>query len=46
MVACEQGTIESVELLCGHPHIDFDCEDSMKKTAPFYAIENKNKNDA
>lgn len=46
MVACEEGTVESVELLCSHHNIDFDSQDSMKKTAPYYAIENKNKNDA
>lgn len=45
MVACEEGTVESVELLCGHEMIAFDSEDSMKRTAPYYAIENKNKND-
>lgn len=38
MVACEEGTVESVELLCSHPNIAFDSEDSMKKTAPYYAI--------
>lgn len=24
MVACEEGTVESVELLCSHHNIDFD----------------------
>ena len=45
MVACEEGTIEAVELLISHPKIDFDLEDSMKKTAPYYVIDNKTKND-
>ena len=45
MVACQEGTIESVELLVANPKIDFDLQDSMKKTAPYYAVENKNKND-
>lgn len=38
MVACEEGTIEAVDLLIAHPKIDFDLEDSMKKTAPYYAV--------
>jgi hypothetical protein len=46
MVACEEGNAEALELLCAHPKIDFESADSMKKTPPFYAIENKNKNDA
>ncbi len=34
-----------MELLISHQKIDFDFEDSMKRTAPYYVIDNKNKND-
>lgn len=43
MIACEKSSVEIVETLIGNSSMNFHLEDSRKKNALFYAIDNKNK---
>lgn len=43
MIACEKTNVEVVEVLVKDKNMKFHLEDTYKKNALYYAIENKNK---